>query len=132
MERPCPEPGRGEVLVRVAAAGIRLSDREVCEGRRAPGYVRRPVVPGDEWSGTVEAVGPGVDPALLGRPCVEALRSLAVGSLDTSTPPRYRLAERRSDLSAASSKRFTSPGRGEIGWSRLPRSPATPGCRPAR
>ncbi|WP_030751089.1 zinc-binding dehydrogenase [Streptomyces griseus] len=76
VTRPRPEPGPGEALVRVAAAGICLSDREVYEGRRAPGYARYPVVPGHEWSGTVEAVGAGVDPALLGRPCVaEGFRS---------------------------------------------------------
>ncbi|WP_031004036.1 zinc-dependent alcohol dehydrogenase [Streptomyces sp. NRRL F-5727] len=68
--RPRPSPGPGEVLVRVFAAGICLSDREVYEGRRAPGFVRYPVVPGHEWSGTVEAVGAGVDRNLVGRPCV--------------------------------------------------------------
>lgn len=67
---PHPEPGPGEVLVRVAAAGICMSDREVYEGRRDPAYVRYPVVPGHEWSGTVEAVGDGVDRALVGRSTV--------------------------------------------------------------
>ncbi|MEU3478150.1 zinc-binding dehydrogenase [Streptomyces sp. NPDC033754] len=76
VERESPEPGPGEVRVRVAAAGICLSDRELYDGHRAPGYVRYPVVPGHEWSGTVEAVGAGVDPALVGRPCVaEGFRS---------------------------------------------------------
>jgi D-arabinose 1-dehydrogenase-like Zn-dependent alcohol dehydrogenase len=40
---------------------------------RAPGpapFVRYPVVPGHEWSGTVEAVGVGADNALVGRPVV--------------------------------------------------------------
>ncbi|QES09649.1 hypothetical protein DEJ44_31135 [Streptomyces venezuelae] len=76
VEREVPAPGPGEVRVRVAAAGICLSDRELYEGRRAPGYVRYPIVPGHEWSGTADAVGTGVDPALLGRPCVaEGFRS---------------------------------------------------------
>ncbi|MFJ8660551.1 zinc-binding dehydrogenase [Streptomyces sp. NPDC093795] len=65
-----PEPGPGEARVRVAAAGICMSDREVHDGHRAPGYVRYPVTPGHEWAGTVEAVGAGVDPGLVGRPCV--------------------------------------------------------------
>jgi 2-desacetyl-2-hydroxyethyl bacteriochlorophyllide A dehydrogenase len=56
-----PEPGPGEVLVRVAAAGICGSDIEVLEGRRPAEYVRYPIIPGHEWSGTVEAVGSGVD-----------------------------------------------------------------------
>ncbi|MGW2057802.1 zinc-dependent alcohol dehydrogenase [Streptomyces sp. NPDC001840] len=64
---PEPVPGPGEVRVRVAAAGICLSDREVYEGRRDAAYVRYPVVPGHEWAGTVDAVGEGVDPELTGR-----------------------------------------------------------------
>jgi 2-desacetyl-2-hydroxyethyl bacteriochlorophyllide A dehydrogenase len=58
---PRPEPGRGEVLVRVGAAGICGSDVEVLEGRRPSRYVRYPIIPGHEWAGTVEAVGPGVE-----------------------------------------------------------------------
>ncbi|NBE56171.1 zinc-dependent alcohol dehydrogenase [Streptomyces boluensis] len=74
-----PEPGPGEVRVRVAAAGICMSDRELYDGLRDPAYVRYPVVPGHEWSGTVEAVGAGVDPALVGRPTVaEGFRACGV------------------------------------------------------
>ncbi len=62
-----PEPGPDEVVVRMAAAGICLSDREVYDGRRDSGYVRYPLTPGHEWAGTVEAAGPGVDSALVGR-----------------------------------------------------------------
>jgi 2-desacetyl-2-hydroxyethyl bacteriochlorophyllide A dehydrogenase len=57
---PVPAPGPGEVLVRVAAAGICGSDVEVLEGTRPPRYVRYPIIPGHEWAGTVEAVGPDV------------------------------------------------------------------------
>ncbi|MFF2373608.1 zinc-binding dehydrogenase [Streptomyces xiamenensis] len=64
---PPAEPGPGEVRVAVRAAGICASDREVYEGTRAPGYVRYPIVPGHEWAGTIEAVGEGVDPSLIGR-----------------------------------------------------------------
>ncbi|WP_165985738.1 zinc-binding dehydrogenase [Streptomyces sp. YIM 98790] len=65
-----PEPGPGEVRVAVHTAGICASDREIWDGTRAEGFVRYPVVPGHEWSGTVEATGPGVDPALTGRKTV--------------------------------------------------------------
>jgi len=57
---PTPEPGAGEVLVRVAAAGICGSDVELLEGRRPAPFVRYPIIPGHEWAGTVEAVGAGV------------------------------------------------------------------------
>jgi threonine dehydrogenase-like Zn-dependent dehydrogenase len=58
MDRPCAGPG--EVVVAVAAVGICGSDVELLEGTRPSEYVRYPVVPGHEWSGTVSAVGPGV------------------------------------------------------------------------
>ncbi|CUU54880.1 Threonine dehydrogenase [Parafrankia irregularis] len=63
-------PGPGEALVRVAWAGICGSDREILRGTRPASYVTYPVVPGHEWSGTVTAVGPGVDGALVGRAVV--------------------------------------------------------------
>lgn len=67
---PQPQPGPGEVSVAVHAAGICASDREVYDGTRAEGYVRYPVTPGHEWAGTVEAVGEGASPELLGRKVV--------------------------------------------------------------
>ncbi|MFF6801237.1 alcohol dehydrogenase catalytic domain-containing protein [Streptomyces sp. NPDC012616] len=72
-----PEPG--EALVRVHATGICGSDREVYHGNRPEGYVRYPVTPGHEWSGTVEAVGAGVPPSLLDRKVVgEGFRNCQV------------------------------------------------------
>lgn len=72
---PTP-PGPGEALVRVAAAGVCGSDRELAAGTRPAGYARYPVVPGHEWSGTVEAVGPGVRPELVGARVVgEGIRA---------------------------------------------------------
>ncbi|WP_280438455.1 zinc-dependent alcohol dehydrogenase [Nocardia carnea] len=69
-------PGYGEALVRVHAVGICGSDREVFHGTRPTGFVRYPLVPGHEWSGTVEAVGQGVPGSLIGRKVVgEGFRS---------------------------------------------------------
>ncbi|GHB34591.1 dehydrogenase [Streptomyces viridiviolaceus] len=73
------DPGPGEALVRVHAAGICGSDREVHQGNRPEGYVRYPLVPGHEWSGTVERVGAGVPPSLAGRKVVgEGFRNCQV------------------------------------------------------
>lgn len=73
---PRPAPGPGEVRIAVHAAGICASDRELYEGTRPQNYVRYPVTPGHEWSGTVDAVGEGVDAALNGRKTVaEGFRS---------------------------------------------------------
>ncbi|MGX9891584.1 zinc-dependent alcohol dehydrogenase [Streptomyces sp. NPDC002276] len=73
------EPGPDEVLVRVHAVGICGSDREVYQGNRPEGYVRYPLTPGHEWSGTVEAVGAGVPSSLVGRKVVgEGFRNCQV------------------------------------------------------
>ena len=52
-------PRAGEVLVRVAAAGVCHSDLHLAEGHL--GADRFPIVPGHEGAGVVEAVGPDVD-----------------------------------------------------------------------
>ncbi len=52
-----PSPGPDEVLIRSHAAGICGSDVEVYQGTRPAEFIRYPVVPGHEWSGTVAAVG---------------------------------------------------------------------------
>jgi len=75
-ELTTPEPGAGEVLVRVAAAGICGSDLELLHGSRPARYVRYPVVPGHEWAGTVVRLGPGVEGVAAGDPVVaEGFRS---------------------------------------------------------
>ncbi len=57
-QRPVPEPGNDQALVKVAAAPINPSDLAFLEGlygfKNPP-----PVVPGGEGAGTVVAVGPG-------------------------------------------------------------------------
>src|SRR3954469_5707382 len=59
-EHPDPEPGKGELLVRVRAAGLNGADIH----QRAGGYPAPPGspsdIPGLELAGEVVAVGPGV------------------------------------------------------------------------
>ncbi|MFF8289588.1 zinc-binding dehydrogenase [Streptomyces sp. NPDC016309] len=104
VERDVPAPGPGEVRVRVAAAGICMSDREVYDGHRDPGYVRYPVVPGHEWSGTVEAVGEGVDPALAGR------KTVAEGFRACGACERCRCGETSLCAGGYAETGFTEPG----------------------
>lgn len=55
-----PDPGPGQVLIRVRYAGINF--RDVMVRRGDPGYVDAwPFVPGLEVSGTIAALGPGVE-----------------------------------------------------------------------
>jgi threonine dehydrogenase-like Zn-dependent dehydrogenase len=67
LDYPLPEPGAGQVRIRTAAVGICATDLEMIAGwtRTTP-----PNIPGHEWAGYVDAVGVGVDPALVGQPCV--------------------------------------------------------------
>lgn len=58
VERPIPEPGTGQVLIKVEACGICHSDQIFKEGHW-PG-MKFPFVSGHEVAGRVEKVGPGV------------------------------------------------------------------------
>ena len=76
VEHTPRQPGPGEARMDVHAVGICGSDRDVYLGRRPAPYVRYPLTPGHEWSGTVTAVGEGVSASLIGRKVVgEGLRN---------------------------------------------------------
>jgi propanol-preferring alcohol dehydrogenase len=55
---PVPEPGPGEVLLKVAACGVCRTDLHIVDGELPPH--RLPLVPGHEIVGTVARLGPGV------------------------------------------------------------------------
>ncbi|WP_404310969.1 alcohol dehydrogenase catalytic domain-containing protein [Agrococcus terreus] len=63
VELELDEPGPGELLVRIEAAGLCHSDLSVVDGAR-PRPV--PMLLGHEAAGIVEAVGPGVDDVTVG------------------------------------------------------------------
>jgi NADPH:quinone reductase len=60
VEVPLPEPGEGEVRVRLEGSGVCGSDLAVWAGRPWFDYPRPPGAPGHEGWGLVDAVGPGV------------------------------------------------------------------------
>jgi D-arabinose 1-dehydrogenase-like Zn-dependent alcohol dehydrogenase len=64
-ERPVPEPGPGEVRVRVEACGVCGSDVFLQEGGFGP-RVTFPRVPGHEAAGRVDALGEGVSSVAVG------------------------------------------------------------------
>lgn len=64
-QRPLPEPAEGEVRVKVALAGICGSDVHIWHGHNP--FAKYPRVIGHEFFGTIDATGPGVDPARLGE-----------------------------------------------------------------
>ncbi|HEY4627231.1 MAG TPA: NADPH:quinone reductase [Blastococcus sp.] len=63
-DRPIPEPGPGEVRVRVAFSGVNPTDWK-SRTNADPGPDGK--VPNQDGSGTVDAVGQGVDPVLVGE-----------------------------------------------------------------
>ncbi|MFI5778375.1 zinc-binding dehydrogenase [Nocardia sp. NPDC051570] len=66
-EVPVPEPGPDHVLIKVAAAGVCLSDVHLIDGTLSPLYLKGDVVTlGHEVAGTVHALGPGVTRARVG------------------------------------------------------------------
>jgi putative PIG3 family NAD(P)H quinone oxidoreductase len=68
VERPVPRPGPGEVLIRVAAAGVNRPDIAQREGRYPPPPGASDL-PGLEISGTVVEAGPRVDSQVGGDVC---------------------------------------------------------------
>ncbi len=58
---PSPEPGHGQVRIRVATAGVCLSDVHLVDGTLSPVFLQGGVVTlGHEVAGTVDALGAGV------------------------------------------------------------------------
>lgn len=65
MERPDPAPGAGEIRLRIEACAVCRTDLHVDDGELD--HPKLPLIPGHEIVGIVDAVGPGVDPARMGR-----------------------------------------------------------------
>ena len=65
VERPIPEPGPGEVRIRVQACGICHSDSIVKDGLFP--NIQYPRVPGHEVAGVIDAVGQGVAQFIAGQ-----------------------------------------------------------------
>jgi alcohol dehydrogenase, propanol-preferring len=64
-ERPVPEPGPGQVLLRVRACGVCRTDLHVVDGELPD--LGRPVVPGHQIVGVTEAASPGVEHLAIGQ-----------------------------------------------------------------
>jgi L-iditol 2-dehydrogenase len=63
VDVPIPEAGRGEIVLRVAAAGLCHSDVRVFKGEK---YAKQGVIPGHEVSGVVAQVGDGISDIAVG------------------------------------------------------------------
>lgn len=95
-EVPIPEPGPGEVLIKVRSTTICATDMKIFTGNW-PG-AKFPHTPGHEWSGDVVALGTGVDKVKVGdrvgvevhvgcgscEPCINGMYNLCINYGKTS------------------------------------------------
>jgi zinc-binding alcohol dehydrogenase/oxidoreductase len=86
VELPDPEPGDGEVLVDLVAAGLNRRDYWLRVGGRVP----LPCVLGSDGAGVVSAVGPGVAGVAAGEEVV-INPSLAWGPREDAPGERFRI-----------------------------------------
>jgi NADPH2:quinone reductase len=66
-ELPTPEPGEGQVRIAIQAASLNFPDLLIVQNK----YQMKPplpFVPGSEYAGVIEAVGPGVTQLRVGQP----------------------------------------------------------------
>jgi threonine dehydrogenase-like Zn-dependent dehydrogenase len=100
-ERPDPEPGPGEVLVRIGAAGICGSDLHTYRGHRAPAWPV-PWEQGHELAGEVVAHGEGVTTLAVGdRVGIEAEHLVGCGECRSCRQGAYHVCPRRGFLHGA-------------------------------
>jgi L-iditol 2-dehydrogenase len=87
-DRPVPEPGPDEVLVRVAMCGTCGTDLKIYDGHFDGTPSFGAYTPGHEWAGTVAAAGSNVDEFAPGdRVCIEA--HSGCGRCDNCLAGRY-------------------------------------------
>ncbi len=96
QERADPKPQEGQVLIRVKGSGINFADILARRGLY-PDAPKPPCVVGYEISGIIEAVGRGVDPALIGK-AVMAITRFG-GYSDLIALPVHQLFEKPPSLS---------------------------------
>ena len=98
-ELPTPQPGAGEVLVKIHAASLNFPDLLIVQNK----YQIKPAlpfVPGSEYAGVVEAVGQGVSHLKIGQAvaCLSgtggfATHTLAPAALCMPLPPGFPLVD---------------------------------------
>lgn len=67
VEEPTPEPGPGQVLVRVTSVGLNHADLMARRGQYRIASGEPPFTPGLEAGGVIHTVGPGVSAARIGE-----------------------------------------------------------------
>lgn len=104
-ELPDPVPGPGQLGIAVGAAGVHLVDTSIRAGKTGGPFPRSdlPMVPGREVAGVVDAIGPGVEEAWLGRRVVAHLGPASGGYAERAVrdvAAAHVLADHLSDAAA--------------------------------
>ena len=92
QDLPVPEPGPGQVLVKIEASGLCHTDIHAARGDW-PIKPTPPFIPGHEGVGPIEKVGPGVDPSRVGQRVAIAWLGWACGHCEFCTSGRETLCE---------------------------------------
>jgi len=85
-----PIPGPGQVRVAVRVCGICGTDVHAFQGHHP--FISVPVVPGHEFSGVIDAIGPGVDGLSVGQK-VTVEPSVVCGECEACRSGRYNICE---------------------------------------
>ncbi|MFD7263229.1 zinc-binding dehydrogenase [Streptomyces sp. NPDC059874] len=112
-----PSPAPGQVRIAVAAAGVHLLDTALRQGVQgpAPALPELPTIPGREVAGTVDALGPGTDPAWLGKPVVTHLGFAPGGYAEYAVADADRLHAVPPGLDPAEAVAMIGTGRTTLG-----------------
>ncbi|WP_433678490.1 zinc-binding dehydrogenase [Nocardia sp. CA-119907] len=113
---PDPVPGPGQVLIRVAAAGVHVIDTALRRGEPGPYPLPQlPTIPGREVAGIVDRIGPDVDASRLGKRVVAHLGAVPGGYAELAVTETTRLHEIPADLDAAEAVAIIGTGRTTMG-----------------
>ncbi|TDU84545.1 NADPH2:quinone reductase [Kribbella voronezhensis] len=117
-EVPDPEPGPGQVRIKVEAAGVHLVDTVLRAGTLNDSPIPRPelpTIPGREVAGTIDAVGPETDTSWIGKRVVVHLGMVPGGYAELAVAKVDSLHEIPPHLDAASAVATIGTGRTAIG-----------------
>ncbi|MGD9571449.1 MAG: zinc-binding dehydrogenase [Thermoleophilia bacterium] len=116
-EVPDPVPGEGQVGIRVGAAGVHVIDTALRAGRASGPLAGAalPTIPGREVAGVVDALGPGADPAWLGRRVVVHLGMVPGGYAERAVAAQASLHPIPDGLGDAEAVALIGTGRTTMG-----------------
>ncbi|WP_067487823.1 zinc-binding dehydrogenase [Actinomadura hibisca] len=121
-EVPDLRPAEGEVRIDVRASGVHLIETRLRSGLRVGPHEppTLPTIMGDEVAGPIDAVGPGVDPAWIGRRVVASLGGEG-GYAEQATAPLdavHPLPDRLDDATAVAMITTGATAMGLLGLAR--------------